>query len=320
MVDVNLVILDGYTANPGDLSWQALEALASCRIFDRTRFEDVVARTAEAEIVLTNKTVLDGETIASLPKLRYIGVLATGTNVVDVGMAREKGIAVANVPAYGTRSVAQMAFALLLELTQNVGHHAETVRTGRWAQSADFCYWDRPLIELDGLTLGIIGFGEIGQATARLGAAFGMKILASHRPRHEPTDIRVEYVGLETLLDRSDVVSLHCPLTPETREIINAQRLRLMKPTAFLLNASRGPLINERDLADALNSGTLAGAGLDVLEKEPPRPDNPLFTANNCFITPHIAWATRAARERLIHEASENVRAFLEGQRRNRVD
>lgn len=320
MNQMKLVVLDGYTANPGDLSWSALEGLGECQIFARTARTDIATRAAQADIVLTNKTVLDGEVLSALPRLRYIGVLATGYNVVDIRAARERSIAVANVPAYGTRSVAQMAFALLLELTQNVGHHAHTVRAGRWAKSADFCYWDKPLVELQGLTLGIIGFGEIGQAAARLGTAFGMEILASRRPRHEPRDMSVQYVELETLLRRSDVVSLHCPLTPETTGFLNAERLRLMKPTAFLLNTSRGPLVNESDLADALNSGALAGAGLDVLEQEPPRPDNPLFAAQNCFITPHIAWATRASRERLIREATENVRAFCDGERRNRVD
>ena len=316
---MKIVVLDGYTTNPNDLSWSELEGVGECQIFERTAPHEIVSRLEGAEVALTNKTVLNAETLAQLPMLRYIGVLATGYNVVDVEAARSRGIGVANVPAYSTRSVAQMTMALLLELTQNVGHHSQTVREGRWAKSPDFCYWDSMLIELDGLTLGIIGFGEIGQATARLGKAFGMKILASRRPRREPEGLEVEYVDLETLLRQSDVVSLHCPLTPETREIMDAQRLSLMKPSAFLLNTSRGPLINETDLAAALNAGTIAGAGLDVLGAEPPHADNPLFKAKNCVITPHIAWATRAARQRLIQEATQNVQAFLRNERRNRV-
>jgi len=316
---LKIVVLDGYTTNPNDLSWSELEGVGECQIFERTAPHEIVSRLEGAEVALTNKTVLNAETLAQLPMLRYIGVLATGYNVVDVEAARSRGIGVANVPAYSTRSVAQMTMALLLELTQNVGHHSQTVREGRWAKSPDFCYWDSMLIELDGLTLGIIGFGEIGQATARLGKAFGMKILASRRPRREPEGLEVEYVDLETLLRQSDVVSLHCPLTPETREIMDAQRLSLMKPSAFLLNTSRGPLINETDLAAALNAGTIAGAGLDVLGVETPHEDNPLFKAKNCLITPHIAWATRAARQRLIQEATQNVQAFLRNERRNRV-
>jgi glycerate dehydrogenase len=264
--------------------------------------------------------VLNREHISSLPKLKYIGVLATGFNVVDVVAARERGVAVANVPTYGTRSVAQMTLALLLELTQHVGHHAQTVQEGRWTRSPDFCYWDYPLIELEGLALGIVGFGRIGQAVAELARAFGMKVLVStpHSPATLP--IGTEWVEVDELFRRSDAVSLHCPLTDQTRHLVNAARLAQMKATAFLLNTSRGPLVDEQALAEALQSGRIAGAALDVLSVEPPRPDNPLLSARNCLITPHIAWATRAARQRLMQTAVANVKAFLSGQPQNVVN
>jgi glycerate dehydrogenase len=317
---MNIVILDGHTLNPGDLSWDGLRALGACAIHERSAADEVLARAQDAEIVLTNKTVLTREQIHALPKLRYIGVLATGYNCVDAAAARERGIPVCNVPTYGTRSVAQHTFALLLELTQRCGHHAGTVSAGRWAESPDFCYWDHPLVELDGLTLGIVGFGRIGQAVAELGRAFGMKILADdHRvPENAPGWAR--FVPLDELFRESDVVSLHCPLTPQTKELVNAGRLALMKPAAFLLNTSRGPLIDEAALAAALNDGRLAGAGLDVLAKEPPVAGHPLFTAKNCLITPHIAWASKAARTRLLETAVANVRAFLEGRPQNVVN
>jgi glycerate dehydrogenase len=247
----------------------------------------------------------------SVPQLKYIGVTATGYNIVDVAAARERNLIVTNVPTYGTRSVAQMTFALLLELTQHAGHHAQTVRDGRWTRSPDFCYWDYPLIELDGLTMGIIGYGRIGQAVGGLAAAFGMKVI-THSRKNSSQD-------LERLFRECDVVSLHCPLTPDTKHLVNAERLGWMKPTTFLLNTSRGPLIDEPALANALNQGHIAGAGLDVLAVEPPVADNPLFKARNCFITPHIAWATRSARARLMNAAVENVRAFLTGQPKNVV-
>lgn len=300
-----LVVLDGHTLNPGDLSWAPLEALAACTVHDRTPAADVVARGAGAAILLTNKTPLSAAALAQLPALRFIGVLATGYNIVDVAAARARGIPVSNVPAYSTRSVAQHVFALLLELTLGVGHHAATVRAGRWAQAVDFSYWDRPLIELEGLTLGIVGAGRIGQAVAELGRAFGLRVQFATR-----TGGRAE---LESVLRASDVVSLHCPLTDATRALINADTLRLMKPTALLVNTSRGPLIDEPALADALNSGRLAGAALDVLSTEPPPANHPLFTARNCLITPHHAWATTAARARLMRVAVDNVRAFLAG-------
>lgn len=316
---MKIVVLDGFTLNPGDLSWSDLQALGPCTLFDRTSPTEVLARAADAEIVLTNKIVLSRETIQRLPRLQYIGVLATGTNIVDLKAARERGIPVANVPTYGTTSVAQMTFALLLELAQHVGHHADTVRQGRWTRSADWCYWDFPLIELNGLTLGIVGFGRIGRAVAELGAAFGMQVLASHPSAGAPTP-GVRFVEVDAVFRESDVVSLHCPLTPETAKLVNAQRLSFMKRTAFLLNTSRGLLVDEPALAEALNSGRIAGAALDVLSVEPPPADNPLLAARNCLITPHIAWGTRAARSRLMHIAVENVRAFLQGQPQNVVN
>lgn len=313
-----IVVLDGYTLNPGDLTWDGLKALGDCIIYDRTSADMVVARARESEIVLINKVVLDRSVISQLPKLRYIGVLATGYNVVDVPAARERGIIVTNVPTYGTLSVVQMTFAMLLELTQHVGHHSRTVQEGRWTTSPDFCYWDYPLVELNGLTMGLVGFGKIGQATARVASAFGMTVLAYDVVRCTP-ESGVKMVDLDDLFRWSDVVSLHCPLTPENTSLINAHRLGLMKPTAFLINTARGPLINEQDLAAALNAGRLAGAGLDVLSVEPPKPDNPLLKAKNCFITPHIAWATASARRRLLATVVENVRTFLEGKPSNVV-
>ncbi len=317
---MKIVVLDGYTLNPGDLSWDALQQLGPCALHDRTPPEQVVARARDAEIVLTNKTLLPRDTIAALPKLKYIGVLATGYNVVDVAAAKERSIPVANIPDYGTHSVAQMTFALLLELAHRTGHHAQTVRDGRWARSADFCYWDSPLIELFGLNFGVIGFGKIGRATAKLAEAFGMKVLVHTRTRPADLPASCEFVSLDQLLARSDVVSLHCPLTADNKQFINAERLARMKSTAFLLNTSRGPLLDEAAVADALNAGNIAGAGLDVLSIEPPKADNPLLTAKNCLVTPHIAWATRAARARLMNIAVENLRAFLAGTPRNVVN
>ena len=317
---MNIVVLDGYTLNPGDLSWDGLRALDECDIYDRTPPELVVERARGAEAVLTNKVIVGREQMEQLPNLRYIGVLATGYNIVDTAAARERGIPVTNVPEYGTRSVAQMTFALLLELTQHVGHHARTVRDGRWTRSPDFCYWDYPLIELADRTMGIVGIGRIGRAVAELALAFGMQVLAYdvNTPANLPEGIRM--TDLETLLRESDVVSLHCPLTAENQGVIDWERLALMKPTAFLINTSRGPLVVARDLADALNAGRLAGAGVDVLPVEPPPADNPLLTAKNCLVTPHIAWATGAARARLMATVVDNLRAFLAGKPRNVVN
>ena len=316
---MNIVILDGFTLNPGDLNWEELQSLGPCAIYDRTPPADLPRRAADADILLTNKTELAGDAIRNLPKLKYIGVLATGTNVVDLAAARARGIPVTNIPTYGTKSVAQMTFALLLELAQHAGHHAQTVREGRWTRSVDWCYWDFPLLELEGLALGIVGFGRIGRAVGELGAAFGMKILASD-PAVSAAPPFVRLLDFDALFRESDIVSLHCPLTPQTANLVNARRLSLMKPSAFLLNTSRGPLVDEPALANALNSGRIAGAALDVLSKEPPPADNPLLGARNCLITPHLSWATRAARARLMKIAVENVRSFLQGKPQNVVN
>lgn len=308
---MKLVVLDGYTLNPGDLSWDALKQLADVEIHDRLPADQVVTRAGDAELVLTNKVPLSADTIRQLPKLKYIGVLATGYNIVDVAAAKQRGIVVTNVPAYSTASVAQLTFALLLELTHHVGLHAQTVRDGKWTRSADFCYWERPLLELSGLTMGLIGLGAVGKAVAHIAKAFGMHVIGYSRSG--PGDSGVVGVALEDVLRRSDVLSLHCPLTPQTQNLINADRLALIKPSALLINTGRGALIDEAALAAALHAGKLGGAGLDVLSTEPPQPDNPLLTAPRCYITPHIAWASLAARSRLMKTAVENVRAFLSG-------
>ncbi len=317
---MNITVLDGYTLNPGDLSWTPLERLGDCTIHDRTPPEKIVERSKEAEIVLINKVVLSAGDIQQIPGLKYIGLLATGYDVVDVEAANRRGIVVTNVPTYGTASVAQMVFAHLLNLCHHVADHSESVGRGAWCQSKDFCFWNHPLIELVDLTMGIVGLGRIGLATARLAAAFGMKVIASDvtTPPSCPDDLRM--VDLDTLFRESDVISLHCPLTPDTHHLVNRERLHLMKPTAFLINTSRGPLVDEEALVDALDNNALAGAGLDVLEKEPPDPDCPLFTAKNCFITPHIAWATKSARQRLLSVAIDNVRAFLNNRPQNVVN
>jgi len=316
-MEMHIIVTDGATLNPGDLSWEALGAFGSYEVYPRSTPAETLARCRDAEAVITNKVVFDRAVIAALPKLKYIGVTATGYNIIDVAAAAERGIVVTNVPTYGTASVAQMVFALLLELTQHVGHHAATVREGRWSKCDNFCYWDFPLIELADLTLGIVGCGRIGQATAQIADAFGMKVIG-HDAFPFPAGL-IAPVTLDELLARSDVVSLHCPLTPDTQGLINAARLARMKPSAFLINTSRGPLVNERDLADALNAGKIAGAGLDVLAVEPPKPDNPLLTAKNCVVTPHIAWATRSARQRLLQTSLDNLGAFIAGQPQNVV-
>jgi len=317
---MKIVVLDGYTLNPGDLSWDGLEALGDCTVYERSAPNETVERAKDAEIVLVNKVVLNADRMTSLPKLKYIGVLATGYNVVDVEVAKSRGIPVTNVPVYGTRSVAQMVFAHVLELAHHVADHSRSVREGRWSRSVDFCYWDTPLIELDGLTMGIVGFGRIGRAVAGIARAFGMNVLAHDAFPQAEVPEGVEMADLDTLLRSSDVVSLHCPLTAENKGMMNAERLATMKPTAFLINTSRGPLVVEKDLADALNNGVIAGAGLDVLDTEPPPADSPILKAKNCHITPHIAWATRAARARLMDTAVENVRAFLSGTPQNVVN
>lgn len=317
---MKLVVLDGYSLNPGDLSWEPLRQLADLTVYDRTPAHEVVARVGDAELAMTNKTPLDAATLAALPRLRYIGVLATGYNIVDVNAARNRMIAVTNIPTYGTASVAQHAFALLLELCHHVGLHSEAVRAGEWSRSLDWSFSKTPLLELAGKTMGIIGFGRIGRQVGHIARAFHMRVIAHDAaPGDPPAWEGFRWVPIDELLAESDVVSLHCPLTPETQGLINAARLRLMKPTAFLLNTSRGPLVIEDDLAAALNQGVIAGAGLDVLSLEPPPASNPLFDARNCVITPHIAWATREARARLMQLAADNLRAFLEGHPQNLV-
>ena len=310
---MRIAVLDGYALNPGDLSWDPLKALGDCAIHDRTPPEDVVQRAANAELALTNKTVLDAAALAQLDRLRYIGVLATGYNVVDVDAARDAGIVVTNVPAYSTSSVAQLVFALLLELCHHVGDHPAGAHAGKWTRSKDFCYWDHALTELDGLTMGVVGYGRIGRRVVGVARAFGMRVMVNTRTVPEPRPEGVEFVDIDTLFRRADVVSLHCPLTPETHAMVNAGRLALMKKTAFLINTGRGPLVDDRALADAVNSNAIAGAGVDVLSSEPPQPDNPLLGAAKCLITPHLAWATRASRSRLMGVAVANVKAFLDG-------
>lgn len=314
-----IVVLDGYALNPGDLDWSGLEAIGDCTVYDRTPPEETVSRAQGAEILLTNKTLLGRDEVEALPSLKYIGVLATGFNVVDLDLARELNITVTNIPTYGTDSVAQMAFALLLSLTQRVDHHARTVREGRWTTCPDFCYWDYPLIELSGLKIGIVGFGRIGRATGKLAQAFGMQVLAYDTIKIPATE-GVEIVDLDTLFRNADVVSLHCPLTPETEKLVNRERLAVMKETAFLINTSRGPLVDAESLALALEENQIAGAALDVLEVEPPPADNPLLRAKNCLVTPHIAWATRSARSRLLNTAVQNVGAFMAGDPQNVVN
>jgi glycerate dehydrogenase len=316
---MKLVVLDGHATNPGDITWDTFHALADCHVHDRTPPGEVVTRAQDAELILTNKTPITADTLERLPKLRYIGVLATGTNVVDVPAAHARGICVTNIPGYGTRSVAQHTLALILEATNHVGLHAASVRDGAWSRSLDWCYWQKPLVELDGLTLGIIGYGSIGRQVAALARAFGMKIVATSRSISARTEDGVTFLPLDRLLAESDIVSLHCPLTDATRNLINATSLARMKPSALLINTSRGPLINEADLADALHTHRIAGAALDVLSSEPPAPDNPLLSAPNCLITPHQAWASRAARTRLLDIAAANLRAFLNGHPQNQV-
>ena len=309
---MKLVVLDGYTLNPGDLNWEGIKKFGNLDVHDRTPESLIVERCQGAEIIFTNKTPLREAVLSQLPDLKYIGVLATGYNVVDVDYAKTRGIAVANVPGYGTASVVQMTFALLLELCQHVQSHSDSVRQGDWAASPDFCYWNYPLIELEGKTIGIIGFGSIGQKVADIATAFGMNIIGFSRTRSDQSHRKnFKWAELNDLLKESDVVSVHCPLFPETQGIINKDSLRLMKRTAFFLNTSRGPLMVDQDLADALNEGIIAGAGIDVLSVEPPSADNPLFKAKNCLITPHIAWATKEARSRLMGIAENNLSSFL---------
>ena len=322
MSQPNIVILDAHTANPGDLDWSALEALGHVSTHPRTAGEQVADRCKDAQIVLTNKVPVGGDLMAELPDLKYVGVLATGYNVVDVEAAKKHGVTVTNIPAYSTETTAQHAMALLLELTNHVGHHARD-SGDRWPESEDFAYWDKPLVELDGLTMGIVGFGAIGEATARRAKAFGMNLLLHTRSpdKHREAADRLggKFVDLDTLLAKSDVVSLHAPLTPETKHLIDAAALAKMKKSAYLINCARGPVVDEAALAEAVKSGTIAGAGVDVTSTEPPAADNPILNVENILVTPHQAWAARAARERLIAIAAENVKAFLDGRPQNVV-
>lgn len=318
---MKIVILDGYTLNPGDLSWEPLKELGEVTVYERTAPKDVCKRVEGAEVVFTNKVVLDEAVLEKLPSLKYIGVLATGYNVVDVEAAARKGIVVTNIPAYSTSSVAQMAFAHILNIVQRVGYYAQEVSNGKWSRQADFSFWDAPLHELDGKKMGIIGFGNTGRATARIAVGFGLDVYAytSKSAMELPADVH-KCPSMDELFRKCDIVSLHCPLTETTRELVDARKLDLMKPSAILINTGRGGLVNEQDLADALNSGKIAAAGLDVLSSEPPRAVNPLLKARNCFITPHQAWATKEARVRLMQLAVNNLKAFLEGKPVNVVN
>ena len=316
---MKIVVLDGYATNPGDLSWDGLAEFGELVVYDRTPAEMTVEHATGAEALISNKVFLGADEMAALPGLRYIGLQATGVNAVDLHAARHHGIVVSNVPAYSTASVAQHAFALLLELARGVGRHADLVRQGAWTNCPDFAFQDTPQVELTDKTFGVVGYGDIGRDAARIAAAFGMRILVHTRTPDPVTCPDVKFVELDQLLTESDVVSLHCPLTPQTEALISAERLALMKTSAYLINTSRGLLIDEEALAQALRNGDIAGAGLDVLSREPPPADNPLLTAPNCYVTPHLAWATFAARQRLIAEIIENLRAFLAGRPRNQV-
>jgi glycerate dehydrogenase len=310
---MNICVLDGYTLNPGDLSWSDLEANGNIQYYDRTPTDKIIERAKQAEIILTNKTPLTKETLRALPNLRYIGVLATGFDVVDIATASEQGIVVTNIPTYGTDSVGQMVMALILEHCHHVQRHSDAVRAGEWGRSADWSFWNYPLVELAGKTIGIVGFGRIGQRTAEMAAAFGMNVVAYDQNKRDVALPNFEWSEFHDLLRKSDFISLHCPLTQETTHMINKENLLLLKPSAFIVNTSRGKLIHNSDLAKALNEGRIAGAGLDVLDVEPPEDSNPLLSAKNCFVTPHISWGTKEARSRLMAMAVANVKAYQEG-------
>ena len=316
---MNIVILDGYTANPGDLSWQGLEEIGEVTVYDRTKADETVARAADADIVLTNKVIISREIIVQLPRLKYIGVLATGYNVVDIEAAHERGITVTNVPAYSTESVAQMVFAHLLTVTNRTEHYAIENRNGRWTKNPDFCYWDFPHMELAGKTFGIVGLGNIGRRVAEIATAFGMHVKALTSKSADALPANIEKATLESILSTSDVLSLHCPLTDKTRHLIKRETLQQMKPTAILINTGRGPLVDDQAIADALSGGRLAAFCADVLTEEPPKADNPLLKQPNAYMTPHIAWASKEARVRLVQVATDNVRAFINGRPQNMV-
>lgn len=316
-----IVVLDGHTLNPGDNPWDEVASLGELTVHDRTSSELILERARGAQIILTNKTPLSRETIAALDDLGFVGVLATGYNVVDCAAARKRGIAVSNVPEYGTRSVAQYVFALLLELCHRVGLHGEAVKAGEWSRSPDFCFWKTPQVELDGKTMGIVGYGRIGRAVGEIAHALGMRVLAADTVRRDPPPWQpFAWAAVEELFASADVVSLNCALTAENQGMVDARLLGTMKRTALLVNAARGPLVNERDLAEALAAGKLAGAAVDVLSSEPAKPDNPLLAAPGCIVTPHMAWASREARARLMHTTAENVRAYLAGRPINVVN
>ena len=319
---MKLTVIDGHTMNPGDLSWKQYEKFGQLQVFEHSTDDEdeVIRRIGDAEIVIANKSKVTRRVIDACPNIRYIAVQATGYDPIDYVYAREKGIPVSNVPAYGTASVAQFAIALLLELCGHVGHHDQAVHQGKWAECGDWCFWDYPMIELAGKTMGIIGFGRIGQAVGRIAAALGMKVLAYNRSRSESGEKIAEYVALDELLARSDVISLHCPAFPETVNIINKETIAKMKDGVMLINNSRGALVVEQDLADALNSGKVAAAAVDVVRGEPISKDNPLLHAKNCLITPHISWAPRESRQRIMDCTEANIRAFLEGKPQNVVN
>ena len=317
---MKIVVVDGYTLNPGDLSWEPLKELGEVTIYDRTAPNETVERCIDAEMVLTNKVIFNAETIKALPKLKYIGVLATGYNVVDTKAATEHNVIVTNIPAYSTESVAQMVFAQILNITNRVGHYACENSKGRWTNNIDFCYWDTQLTELAGKKIGIVGLGNTGSATARIANAFGMDVCAFTSKPQESIPNYITKLTLDELFSQCDIVSLHCPLTETTKELVNEARLAAMKPTAILINTGRGPLINEQAVADALNCGKIAAFGADVLSVEPAQPGNPLLGAKNCYLTPHIAWATYEARIRLMNICIDNVKAFINGTPQNVVN
>lgn len=310
---MKICILDGYSLNPGDLDWSPVERLGDVTLFDRTPADKIVERAADADIVLTNKVPFSADTLRQLPRLRFICVLATGYNIIDTEAAARQGVVVANIPAYSTMSVAQMAFAHILNITNHVASYAREVADGKWTNCPDFCFWDSALTELAGKTMGIVGLGNTGMATARIAVAMGMKVVAMTSKSADTLPEGITPAPLDDVLASADVVSLHCPLTPSTRHLINATSIAKMKPSAILINTGRGPLVDEQAVADALNGGRLAAFGADVLSQEPPRGDNPLLSARNCFLTPHIAWATLEARTRLMSTATENVRQFIAG-------
>ncbi|MGM9803045.1 MAG: D-2-hydroxyacid dehydrogenase [Muribaculaceae bacterium] len=316
---MNIVILDGFTTNGGDLSWQSISELGELTVYDRTAPNEVIDRCIDAEAVLTNKVIISAEVMEALPKLKYIGVMATGYNVVDIDEARRRGIVVTNVPAYSTPSVAQMVFAHLLNITNQVALHNQQVHEGKWVSSQDFCFYSAPLIELAGKQMGIVGLGQTGSAVAKIALAMGMRVMAYTSKPQESLPQGITKGSFEEIFSTSDVVSLHCPLTPETKHLVNAARLALMKPSAIVINTGRGPLVNEQDLADALNNGQIAAAAVDVLSTEPPAANNPLLSARNCQITPHIAWASQAARARLIDTLVSNLKGYISGNVVNNV-